>query len=110
MNIETEQRDDILIIRPRGRLDSSTSPALEQLLTDQLAAGCERLVFDFSDLHYISSAGLRVVLMAGKKLRARNGTLVLSGLQDIVREVFDMSGFLSLFAVADSLDQALAQF
>ncbi len=109
MNIDQERRGDILIVRPGGRLDSSSSPELERLLTEQLEAGCARLVLDFSRLEYISSAGLRVVLLAGKKLRASQGRMVLAGLQDMVREVFDMSGFLSLFAVTDTLDQAVAQ-
>ena len=109
MNIETEHRDDILILRPLGRLHSSSSPELEHLLSEQLDAGCQRLVLDFSALSYISSAGLRVVLLAGKKLHARQGKIVLTSLQDMVRDVFDMSGFLTLFAVADSLDAGLAK-
>ncbi len=70
MNLEQERRDDILILRPRGRLDSSSSPELERVVTEQLEAGTQRVVFDLSALDYISSAGLRVVLLAGKKLRA----------------------------------------
>jgi len=109
MNLDQERRGDILIVRPRGRLDSSSSPELESLLTEQLHAGCTRLVLDFSQLDYISSAGLRVVLLAGKVLRASQGRLALAGLQDMVREVFDMSGFLSLFAVTATLDEAIAR-
>jgi anti-anti-sigma factor len=107
MNLEQERRNDILILRPRGRLDSSSSPELERVVTEQLESGVQRLVFDLSALEYISSAGLRVVLLAGKKLRATKGKLVLVGLRDMVREVFDMSGFLTLFAVTDSLDEGL---
>lgn len=109
MSIETDHRDDILILRPLGRLDSSNSPELEHLLSAHLDAGCQRLVLDFSRLSYISSAGLRVVLLAGKKLHVRQGKIVLTSLQDMVRDVFDMSGFLTLFAVTDSLDEGLAK-
>lgn len=109
MNLEQERRDDILILRPSGRLDSSSSPELERLLVEQLDAGSQRLVLDFSGLEYISSAGLRVVLLAGKKLRASKGKIVLVSLQDMVREVFDMSGFLALFVVAPTLEEGLAQ-
>ncbi|WP_428000755.1 STAS domain-containing protein [Acidovorax sp.] len=109
MNLEQERRDDILILRPRGRLDSSSSPELERLITEQLEAGTQRVVFDLAALDYISSAGLRVVLLAGKKLRASKGKLVLVGLRDMVREVFDMSGFLTLFAVTDTLDEGLTK-
>jgi anti-anti-sigma factor len=109
MQLEQERRDDIQIFRPRGRLDSSSSPEFERLLVEQLEAGSQRLVLDFEGLDYISSAGLRVVLLAGKKLRASKGRMVLVALQPMVREVFDMSGFLALFAVTDTLDEGLAQ-
>ncbi|MCD2512854.1 STAS domain-containing protein [Comamonas endophytica] len=109
MHIEQERRDDILILRPRGRLDSSSSPEFERLLVEQLDAGIQRLALDFSGLDYISSAGLRVVLLAGKKLRASKGRMVLAAMQPMVHEVFDMSGFLTLFAVADTLDEGLAR-
>lgn len=109
MNLEQERRDDILILRPQGRLDSSSSPELERVITEQLDAGTQRVVFDLTGLEYISSAGLRVVLLAGKKLRASKGKLVLVGLRDMVREVFDMSGFLTLFAVTQTLDEGLAK-
>ncbi|MFN4119929.1 STAS domain-containing protein [Acidovorax sp.] len=109
MNLEQEHRGDILILRPCGRLDSSSSPELERVVTEQLDAGTQRLVFDLSQLDYISSAGLRVVLLAGKKMRASKGRLVLVGLQTMVREVFDMSGFLSLFAITGTLDEGLAK-
>lgn len=108
MHLEQEIREDILILRPRGRLDSSSSPEFESLLIEQLDAGSQRLVLDFSGLDYISSAGLRVVLLAAKKLRASQGSMVLVSMQGMVREVFDMSGFLALFAVADTLDEGLA--
>ena len=107
MNFEQETRGDITILRPLVRLDSASSPALEAAVHEHLNAACNRLVFDLSRLDYISSAGLRVILMAGKRLRSTGGRLVLCGLGDDVRGVFEMSGFLNLFAVADRLDGAL---
>lgn len=109
MNLEQERREDMLVLRPRGRLDSSSSPEMERIISEQLDAGIQRLVLDFTSLDYISSAGLRVVLLAGKKLRATKGKMVLVGLQDMVREVFEMSGFLTLFAVAPTLEEGIAK-
>lgn len=109
MSIEQETRGDILVVRLTGRLDSNSAPELEHLLLDQFTAGLKRLVFDFSALDYISSAGLRVILLAGKKLRAAQGKLALAGLHNMVREVFDMSGFLTLFTVVATVDEGLAQ-
>ena len=108
MNLEQERREDLLIVRPRGRLDSSSAPEMERLIAEQLDTGTQRLVLDFTSLDYISSAGLRVVLVAGKKLRASKGKMVLVGLQDMVREVFEMSGFLALFPVRTTLAEGLA--
>ncbi|HEY8332147.1 MAG TPA: STAS domain-containing protein, partial [Tardiphaga sp.] len=87
MNIEQENRGDILVLRLSGRLDSSGAPELERVLLEKLASGKKRLVFDLSALEYVSSAGLRVVLLAGKKLRGVQGKLVLVGIRDMVREV-----------------------
>lgn len=109
MTLRQETRADILILGPVGRLDSNSSPALEKVIVEELAAGRQRLVFDLSGMDYISSAGLRVILLAGKKLRASQGKMVLVGMQDLVKEVFEMSGFLTLFAVEATLDGGLAQ-
>jgi anti-anti-sigma factor len=110
MTLDQETRGEVAILRPLGRLDSSTSPELERAVLEHLEAGCQRMVFDLADMDYVSSAGLRVILLAGKKLRATKGKLVLSGMREMVREVFEMSGFLNLFAVTANLDDALTQF
>jgi anti-anti-sigma factor len=107
--LQQEQRQDVLILRPAGRLDSTSAPELERVVTESLDAHTRRLVFDFSELDYISSAGLRVVLLAGKRLRADGGKMALAGLRTMVREVFEMSGFIQLFPVASTLDEALLQ-
>ncbi|MES2480719.1 MAG: STAS domain-containing protein [Pseudomonadota bacterium] len=109
MNLDHEIRGDVAILRPVGRLDSATSPELERSVIECLDAGCKRLVFDLAAMDYVSSAGLRVILVAGKKLRATQGKLVLSGMREAVRDVFEMSGFLNLFAVTTDLDDAIAK-
>lgn len=109
MILKQQTQDDILILRPMGRLDSNSSPELERAVLDHLEKGCKRMVFDLSDMEYVSSAGLRVILLAGKKLRASQGKLVLVGLREMVSEVFAMSGFLTLFAVTKTLDEGIAK-
>jgi len=106
MDVSTQ--GDVTLVRPAGRLDSANAPDLERQLTERLDQGAQRLLFDFSTLDYISSAGLRVVLLAGKRLRASQGKLVLVGLGELVREVFEMSGFLTLFEVHATVDEGLA--
>lgn len=109
MRLEKRSIDDILVVQPIGRLDSTSSPELERVLVENLDAGTKRLLFDFSSLDYISSAGLRVVLLAGKRLRPVQGKMALVGMRDVVREVFEMSGFLSLFAVADNVEDGVTK-
>ena len=85
MTLQQETRGDITIFKPSGRVDSASSAGLEQAVLDRLQAGGKRLVFDLSGVDYISSAGLRVILLAGKKLQPVQGALVLCGLRDEVR-------------------------
>jgi anti-anti-sigma factor len=107
VSFRQEQRNDILIVSPAGRLDGSNSPPLEQAVVEAINSGGRKLAFDFSDLDYISSAGLRVVLVAGKRLNAEGGKLVLIGLRGMVKDVFDMSGFDRLFPVVSTIDEAM---
>jgi stage II sporulation protein AA (anti-sigma F factor antagonist) len=83
-----------------GRLDSVTSPACEQRIRE--------LIDDLARLQYVSSAGLRVLLLTAKLLKARDGQLRIAGVQPEVRSVFDMSGFSAMFQVEESVAAALA--
>ena len=75
-----------------------------------VTAGHKNLLLDFSGLDYISSAGLRLVLVVAKRLKQDNGQLLLCGMQSHIREVFDISGFLAILNVADTRSNALARF
>lgn len=109
MEIEEERAQGVQIVAPSGRIDSTTSEALESALARALAAGERRVVVDFDRVSYISSAGLRVLLVAARRLRAEQGTLVLCALGEPVRQVFDLAGFLPLFAIEHTRSEALAR-
>jgi anti-anti-sigma factor len=96
-----------VIVRPQGRLDSTSSPAFDQEVAALLAAGERRLVVDFSDVEYISSAGLRVLLLLAKQMRADKGSLALCGMGERVGQVFELAGFLPLFRIAPTRAAAL---
>ncbi len=104
MEIEAQWEDDIRIIRVQGRLDSLNAPVLDRFL-EQIGDG-ERLIFDFSKLDYISSAGLRVILKVAKRLNGSQGHLVLCGMEDVILEIFAVSGLLSFLQVEKSLSKA----
>lgn len=108
MQLEQETIGQQHVLRPVGRLDGIGAPILESAIKRYLEEGGQHLILDFARLGYISSIGLRVVLMAGKKLLQSKGTIVLTALTPNVQEVFEMSGFISLFPVKDSLAAALA--
>ena len=107
MQISEQTRGGVLVIQASGRLDSSSAGALEAVLPARIQAH-DKVVLDLAGAPYVSSAGLRVLLIGAKAARARGHRLVLAGLSDSVREVFDISGFTSIFAIEPDLDSALA--
>jgi anti-anti-sigma factor len=98
--------DEIYISRPKGRLDSSACPAFEAEIVGALGAGNQRVLFDFSELDYISSAGLRVILMAAKRLKESGGKMALCSLNEMIREVFEVSGFDRILEIQPNADSA----
>jgi anti-anti-sigma factor len=109
MEIAEERSAGALVVAPAGRVDSVSSGELERHLLSRLDAGEKRLVIDLAGVDYISSAGLRVLLMAAKRLKPPAGMLVLCGMGPSVRTVLELAGFLPLFAVEPARAQALAR-
>ena len=107
MDIREEACGDALVVTASGRLDSNSAPALEAVLPARAQAS-PKLVLDLSGVPYVSSAGLRILLMGAKAARAAGHKLVLAGLSPSVREVFDISGFTSIFTLEADVDSALA--
>ena len=106
MQFSTRTTSEIHIVAIAGSLDSTTSPEAQKLLM-AVVAGAKKVVLDFSGLDYISSAGLRVLLGAAKQLRASGGKLGMFGLNQSVREVFEISGFSSILSIYQSEAEAL---
>lgn len=106
MDISTRTSNDIHIVAIAGSLDSTTSPEAQKAL-DAVLVGARKVALDFSELDYISSAGLRVLLGAAKQLRASGATLRMFGLNPSVREVFEISGFSAILSVYASEAEAL---
>lgn len=103
----TEPRSDPLVLAPARRLDSATAPDFESELLRRIDEGAGAVLLDCSAMDYISSAGLRVILRAGKRLKASGGRLALCGLSEDCREAFRISGFDTLFPLYGSLDEGL---
>ena len=107
MEITESKAGTILIFGLLGRLDATTSPELDKLITERLQSGANNLIFDLSNLQYISSAGLRVLAVALKQVSANSGRIALCGLREPVKMVFDVSGFTNYFTIAASVDEAV---
>ena len=110
MEITTRTQNAVTLVALAGSLDSNTSPQAQQALDGILAGGGKKMVIDFTALDYISSAGLRVLLGTAKRLSGAGGGLHLFGLNDTVREVFDISGFSTILAVYATEAEALKGF
>jgi anti-anti-sigma factor len=107
MEIQTRKEQQALVVQVKGRLEAVTSPEFDQAFAGWLAGGERRFVLSLEGLDYVSSAGLRSLLVAAKQLKAVQGRLVLCGLTKSVAEVFKISGFDTLLTVRPSEAAAL---
>ncbi|MFA4838240.1 MAG: STAS domain-containing protein [Candidatus Neomarinimicrobiota bacterium] len=107
MIIKTEKINNINIISIQGRLDSNTAGELEQRLLPTIDQGETHFILDFSELDYISSAGLRVLLQAAKKINAVCGKMAICAVKPEVKEVFDIAGLTIIFKMFDNPDSAV---
>ena len=98
MTIDTILNGSELTVSLAGRLDTLTAPEFEKALNASLD-DVMALVLDFAELEYVSSAGLRVILSAQKKMTARGGTLVVRGVNETVGEIFDVTGFNEILTI-----------
>ena len=96
------------VVAAKGRLDHTTSRLLEAHCGDLLHSGVKCVVFDFSDLQVLSSAGLRALLGLSKRIRADGGKLVFTGIHGNIRDIFDVAGFLDVFPVVDQIEPDIA--
>ncbi|WP_061214027.1 STAS domain-containing protein [Syntrophomonas wolfei] len=110
MDINEMKKDKATVITIEGRLDSSTSGILEKKLLSLMDTGEKNFLLDFSGMDYISSAGLRVLLMVAKKSKTAKGKVLLSALTDNVKEVFDIAGFTDIFTIFATAEEALKDF
>jgi len=106
MDISENSRDGALVISPSGRLDSSTAGVLEAVLPARVKE--KAVVLSLADVPYVSSAGLRVMLIGAKAAKAAGNKLIITGLSPAVRDVFDISGFSKIFAIEADIDAGLA--
>lgn len=106
MEIAQEKRGAVFLLGPVGRLDTDSAADLELALQDLLATNATHFVVDLAEINYVSSAGLRVLLMLAKSVE-KKGSLRISGLNAQVQQVFDIAGFTRLFQIHPDREAAL---
>ena len=110
MEVNEKRQDGVVVLALKGRLDSNTSGDFEKKLLGMVQGGESRFVLDFSELDYISSAGLRVLLKAVKELKRTDGRLCVCAVKDYIREIFSLSGFLTFLPTHSTLEESLQTF
>ncbi|HEY7752113.1 MAG TPA: STAS domain-containing protein [Ignavibacteriaceae bacterium] len=103
-------RGEISVINLRGYLDAHTAPALENNFTDLINKDRFKIVVNFTDLAYISSAGLGVFMAYIEKIRENKGDIKLTNMSDKVFNIFDLLGFPLLYEIYKSEDEAIGKF
>jgi anti-sigma B factor antagonist len=110
MEIIEEKHEGITVFKIDGRLDSKTSSDFEEKIFNSSKDGTRNMIFNFKDLEYISSAGLRVILKATKEMKRSSGLIVLCCMRDYVKEVFEIAGFDTFLSITETFNDALKKF
>jgi len=110
MQISVKTTNEVKVLAFEGRLDTQTSPDAQQQLTRLIEEGATKILVNLEKVDYISSAGLRVLLVVAKQLKATDGELRICSLNEVVKEVFDISGFDMILPISASESEALEGF
>lgn len=106
MEIKTKTDQGVTIVTVSGNIDSTSAPQAQGTILPLIVPDC-RMALDMSNCKYVSSAGLRVLLMIAKLLATKGGQCVLIGVSDEIKDVMEMTGFASFFNMYDTLPNAI---
>lgn len=110
MNIMTREVYEIKIVDLDGKLDTSTAPDVEKHLNQLLSQNTKKLLVNLQKVDYVSSAGLRILLVTAKKLKSTGGEMRICSLNEVIQEIFDISGFSSIFKILRNETEAVDGF
>jgi stage II sporulation protein AA (anti-sigma F factor antagonist) len=108
MEILEQKKDNFTIVVINGRLDTTNYQDLEKKLQQLMDDGASHLILNCVKLDYISSSGLRIFLMFLKKIKAMNGKFVICSLQENIHEIFQISGFTTIFDIHPNCEEAVS--
>ncbi|MEC7840308.1 MAG: STAS domain-containing protein [Chlamydiota bacterium] len=110
VDIQEEQKDEVTVLRLKGRLDAISSPDAEKRVFEYINDGQHHILLDFQGVDYLSSAGMRMLLSTTKKLKTISGKLVICSVNVNVMDVLKMSGFDHVLDLAQGEDDGLRKF
>ena len=112
MDLAAKRFADTVVLFPSGRIDHATADQFRDAIAPHVGpptAGRDRVVIDMTGVEYISSVGLRVLMLASKQAKAQGGSLAVADLQPVVREIFEISRFNLVLEVFPTMREALAK-
>ena len=107
MEIQTAKEKNTVVVSVKGKIDAVTAPEFEKTLANLIAKGENAFLLELSGLEYISSAGLRSILATAKQLKPKGGNILFTGLKGSVKDVFNISGFGTIFKIFETQEDAL---
>ena len=105
--IETVQQDGIVILNLKGRVDATNSGQVHDKVMEEIKNGCNKMIINFDDVNYISSAGLRVLIFATKSFQKSSGSFSVCSLNENILKIFEISGLANLFTIHGDLTTAI---
>ena len=110
VEVTEEEKDGILFLALKGRLDAVSAPKTEKHVADLIDSGKLKIIMNFEGIDYLSSAGMRMLLATTKKLKALSGKFIVCGVITSVLDVLKMSGFDHVIELTDNADEAVKKF
>ena len=105
--IQTVNQCGIVILNLKGRVDATNSGQVHDRVMEKIKEGCNKMIINFSEVNYISSAGLRVLIFATKSLGKNSGAFAVCSLNENVRKIFETSGLVNLFTIHKDLETGI---
>lgn len=109
-NIQESSKEDIVILKIKGKLDSALSCSLEKRVFSLINEGNSKLILDLSDINYINSSGLRMLLSIKKQIKTVSGKFIVCSLSSEVMEIMKICGFDHVLDLASNQEEAMRQF
>ena len=110
LEVNVNKIKDIVVVSLTGNLDTNTAPVSELEINKWLEKGADKMIINLEKTKYVSSAGLRIFLATAKKITANQGALKLCSVNEVVKEILDISGFSTILDVRSSEKEAIAAF